>query len=125
MSLMVNLRGGEIEAAKSLDHVKEILSQAEERKQLVVLKFTSRDCAPCQMVAPLYLELSESEEFSNVVFLHVDVDETPDVASFYQVASWPTFLFWKNGDVQTEIIGGKLAQATLYDWVKLFMPKEE
>lgn len=108
-----------------MSHVKEVLAKAEENKQLVVIKFTSKDCEPCRMIAPLYSELSESEEFSSVVFLAVSVDETPDVATFYQVNGWPTFLFWKNGDVQTEIVGGKLAQATLYDWVKLLKPTEE
>jgi thioredoxin 1 len=93
--------------------------------KLVVIDFTSKNCQPCKKVAPLYEELSESEEFSEkVVFLKVDVDENQDAVSKYQVTGWPTFIFIKKGEVQSEIVGGKLAEATLYDWVKLLMPKE-
>ena len=52
------------------------------------------------------------------------VDENPASASKYQVTGWPTFLFFKKGEKQMEIVGGKLAEATLYDWVKLMAPKE-
>lgn len=91
-----------------------------------MIDFTSQNCPPCKKVAPLYEELSESEEFEGkVVFLKVDVDENPDAVSKYGVTGWPTFVFVKKGEVQAEVVGGKLAEATLYDWVKLLMPKEE
>jgi thioredoxin 1 len=90
-----------------------------------VIDFTSKNCPPCKKVAPLYEELSETEEFSEMVkFLKVDVDENPDAVAKYQVTGWPTFIFIKQGRVQTEIVGGKLAEATLYDWVKMLMPKD-
>jgi hypothetical protein len=41
------------------------------------------------------------------------------------VTGWPTFLFLKKGEKVLEVVGGKLAEATLYDWVKLMAPKEE
>jgi thioredoxin 1 len=93
-----------------------------------VIYFTSKDCPPCQTVSPLYDELSESEEFGGpekVLFLKIDVDENPETATKYGVTGWPTFLFIKNGEVQTELVGGKLAEATLYDWVKLLVPKDD
>lgn len=96
--------------------------------KLVVIYFTSNDCAPCKTVSPLYDELSESEEFGGpekVVFLKIDVDENHETATKYGVTGWPTFLFLKNGEVQTELVGGKLAEATLYDWVKLLVPKDQ
>lgn len=50
------------------------------------------------LVAPLYDEFSEAEEFAEkVVFLKVDVDELAAIAEKYQVMSMPTFLFVKNG----------------------------
>ena len=99
---------------------------ADHPEKLVIIDFTSKDCPPCKKVAPLYEELSESEEFlSDVVFLKVDVDQNPDAVAKYQVTGWPTFIFIKQGEVQTEIVGGKLAEATLYDWVKLLMPKQK
>ena len=107
-----------------MDQIESILEEHDDK--LVVIDFTSKNCPPCKKVAPLYEELSESEEFeSKVIFLKVDVDENTDAVAKYGVTRWPTFLFVKKGEVQTEIVGGKLAEATLYDWVKLLMPKEE
>jgi thiol-disulfide isomerase/thioredoxin len=52
-----------------------------------------------------YHELSDSEEFSNVVFLKIDVDENPDTAAKYQVRAMPTFLFIKRGEVIDKLMG--------------------
>lgn len=107
----------------SLDNIESIIQENDGK--LVVVDFYSNNCAPCEKVSPLYAELSESEEFQdNVVFLKVNVGDQPDIAQKYGITGWPTFVFIKNGQVQTEIVGGKLAEATLYDWVKMLMPKE-
>lgn len=91
-----------------------------------MIDFYSNNCTPCEKVAPLFLELSESDEFlDKVVFLKVNVEEQPSITAKYQVTGWPTFLFIKAGKVMTEIVGGKIAEATLYDWVKLFVSKHE
>ena len=91
----------------------------------MVIDFYSNNCPPCEKVAPLYLELSESEEFQDkVVFLKINVEDQPLITNKYGITGWPTFVFIKNGEVQTEIVGGKLAEATLYDWVNLLMPKD-
>lgn len=109
--------------AATLEDIETVLDGHPDK--LVVIDFTSKNCPPCKKVAPLYEELSESEEFSEMVkFLKVDVDENPDAVAKYQVTGWPTFIFIKQGQVQTEIVGGKLAEATLYDWVKMLMPKD-
>jgi thioredoxin 1 len=106
-----------------LEEIETVISENPEK--LVVIDFTSKNCPPCEKVAPLYEELSESEEFAEkVICLKVDVDENPDAVNKYGVTGWPTFLFVKRGEVQAEIVGGKLVEATLYDWVKLLMPKD-
>jgi len=38
------------------------------------------------MIAPLFKELSDRSELSNVVFLKIDVDENPDTAAKYGVS---------------------------------------
>lgn len=107
-----------------MEELDAILAEASEK--LIVIDFYSNDCKPCEQVAPLYVELSESEEFDEkVVFVKINVQDQPEITAKYQVTGWPTFLFIKNSKVLTEIVGGKLAEATLYDWVKLLMPKEE
>jgi thioredoxin 1 len=49
------------------------------------------------LIAPLYAELSE--EFGDVIFVKVDVDENPELAAKYSVSAMPTFVFIKDGDV--------------------------
>ena len=83
---------------------------------LVVLDFASRDCPPCDMIRPVYDELSSSGEFVDrgVVFLAVNVSDRPDVAEHYGVDGWPTFLFFRNGVVVERIVGGRAAREGLY-----------
>lgn len=38
-----------------------------------------------------------SKEYTNVVFIKVDVDECEDVASDYNISCMPTFILIKNG----------------------------
>jgi thioredoxin 1 len=105
-------------------------------EKLIVIYFTSKNCPPCKTISPLYEELSQSEEFDTdtdtdttthapVLFLKVDVDQNPEAVAKYQITGWPTFVFIKHKEVQTEIVGGKLAEATLYDWIKLLMPRKD
>lgn len=103
----------------------DLIADAKQKNQLVVIDFFHDNCPPCEKVAPLYEALSASDEFASVIFVKVKVEDHPVIANQYSVTGWPTFLFLKNGEVQTEIVGGKLAEATLYDWVKLLMPKKD
>lgn len=106
--------------------VDDIVEEAKLNNQLIVIDFYNDNCPPCEKVAPLFQELSENDEFAGkVIFLKVKVEDHYLIANQYGVTGWPTFVFIKNGEVQTEIVGGNLAEATLYDWVKLLMPKEK
>ena len=87
----------------------------------MVLYFTANNCPPCKMIAPTYAELSDSEEFEdNVVFLKVNVNDSPETAAEYNVDGWPTFLFIKNGKVLSEMVGGNAAREGLYAMVSLW-----
>ena len=125
LSHLHSIRGGEIFHLGTIEQTEEVLAKnADSDDQLVVMLFSSTDCAPCQRVAPLFEELSEEFDH-NVVFCKVNVDENSAAASKHQVTGWPAFLFFKKGEKVMEIVGGKLAEATLYDWVKLMAPKEK
>lgn len=40
-----------------------------------------------------------------MIFLKVDVDENEDAATEYDIASLPTFIFFKNGEVVETMMG--------------------
>lgn len=122
-NLLSNIRGGHIEPITSLKQVQDIIQNNNitsdtTNSHLVVLDFTANNCPPCEMISPIYSELSELDEFQNkVIFLKVNVNDHPDVASHYEVEGWPTFLFFKEGKVVDCIVGGQAAKAGLYSLV--------
>lgn len=117
-NLLGRIRGGDIQQIASLSQVKEIIQNASSTNQLVVLDFTSHNCPPCEMIAPIYHDLSELQEFEGkVVFLKVNVSDHPDVASYYGVDGWPTFQLFRNERVVDSIVGGQAAKAGLYSLV--------
>lgn len=51
--------------------------------KIVLVDFFATWCGPCRMIGPKIEEMSS--EFTNVVFLKVDVDECPELAEKYKV----------------------------------------
>mmetsp|Transcript_26830 Transcript_26830/g.39236 ORF Transcript_26830/g.39236 Transcript_26830/m.39236 type:complete len:165 (+) Transcript_26830:101-595(+) len=103
-----NVRGGEVHEPATLPDVEGLLIKAGAQGQLVVIDFSATWCGPCKMIAPLFKELSD--QFANVVFLKVDVDESPETAAKYSVSAMPTFLFIKGGEVVERMMGANPAQ---------------
>ncbi|OWF56299.1 thioredoxin-like [Mizuhopecten yessoensis] len=73
--------------------------------KLVVVDFKATWCGPCKAIGPVYKNMAENEEYKNVVFCTVDVDEAPEVAEEYEVEMMPAFMFFKNGKKIKEILG--------------------
>ena len=58
-------------------------------------------CRPCQVMAPVYKELSS--EFANkVLFVKINTDHNPQAAGKYRIFSVPTFMMFN--------VGKKIAQ---------------
>lgn len=70
---------------------------------LVVVDFFAVWCGPCKMIAPMLEKFSN--DYANVSFYKVDVDQLPTVASSNEVSSMPTLLFFKNGELVGKVIG--------------------
>ena len=62
---------------------------------------------PCKRLAPIFDEISKMEEFKDVDFKTVDVDEDDELLSEkYQIRSVPTIVFVdENGESIKKIIG--------------------
>ncbi len=70
----------------------------------VLVDFWAEWCAPCKIVAPVLEEISTEYEDSLRV-AKVNVDESPELAEKYQIASIPTLLLIKDGEVLKKQIG--------------------
>ena len=67
-------------------------------------------CGPCRIVGPIVDQLA-SESNGRYRVAKLNVDENPQTASHYQIASIPTLLIFKNGAVVDRIIGAQPKQA--------------
>lgn len=85
---------------KSDDFKSEVL---QEKEKLVVVDFYADWCGPCQMMGPVFEELSQ--EMSDVKFVKINVDENSKLATQYSVFSIPTFLIFKEGKVIDQMVG--------------------
>jgi len=72
-------------------------------EKLVVVDFTASWCGPCQMVAPHFEAMSK--EYTNVIFVKVDVDNQDKIAQMCGVRAMPTFQFFKGGKKVDELMG--------------------
>lgn len=82
---------------------KEYEDQVFKAKGLTLVDFWATWCGPCRMVAPIVEELAD--EFPEVKVYKVDVDENQELALANKVASIPTFLLYKDGEVIKKIVG--------------------
>lgn len=65
--------------------------------------FTASWCPPCRMIAPIFTQLAE--EYSDIKFIKIDVDEVPEAASKNKIQSVPTFMFLSDGTKIAEFAG--------------------
>lgn len=70
----------------------------------VLLDFWATWCGPCQMQAPIFHAFAEKHA-DTAVFGKVNVDEQMELAREFAVASIPTILVIKNGEVAYRAVG--------------------
>ena len=83
-------------------------------KDFVFVDFYADWCGPCRMIAP-FLEEIQSE--INVDIVKVNIDESPNLASEYNVMSIPTLAIFKKGE-KVSVNVGAASKACLIDWIK-------
>jgi len=80
------------------------VNEAKTTRKVMAVDFFATWCAPCKMIAPVFVELSRKIG-QQLLFAKVDIDEVPDVAAEYGVVSMPTFLFIRDGQEIDRIVG--------------------
>ena len=81
------------------DFQKEVL----ESTQTVLVDFWATWCGPCRMIAPILEEIAE--EHPEIKVCKIDVDTEAELAMEFRVASIPTLLVVKNGEVVKKSVG--------------------
>ena len=70
----------------------------------VLVDFWASWCGPCQMLAPVIAEIAE-EYAGKVKVGKLNVGEQPILANRYGIASIPTVMLFKNGEVVSTSLG--------------------
>ncbi len=72
----------------------------------VLIDFWATWCGPCKMMGPVVEQLATEYE-GRVKVGKVNVDEEMELAQKYQVMSIPTFLLFKDGKVEKQVMGAR------------------
>jgi len=67
-------------------------------------------CGPCRMIGPILDQLA-AESRGRYRIVKLNVDENPQTASRFQIASIPTMLIFKDGKLIDRLIGAQPKQA--------------
>lgn len=78
---------------------KEILN----RNGLALVDFYADWCGPCKMVAPVIQEIAVERQ--DIAVGKINVDESYELATKYNVSSIPTIILFNNGEEINRIVG--------------------
>lgn len=68
-----------------------------------VTRFSAPWCGPCKALAPEFKKLEE--QFGDVKFITVDVEEKPMIAQLYEIRTVPTVIIEKNNSTINRLVG--------------------
>lgn len=72
--------------------------------QPVLVDFWAEWCGPCHIIAPAIEEVA-LEYKDKVTVGKLNVDSHPNIAAQYGIRSIPSILLFKNGQVDTQLVG--------------------
>jgi len=78
------------------------------KEDLCVVDFFAEWCMPCMMMAPVIEEMDE--KFPKIKFAKLNIDENKEIAQRFEVASIPTLIVFKKGEVLERFVGMQPAE---------------
>lgn len=69
------------------------------------VKFSATWCAPCRALKLIWDNVVAEDEFADVEFQSVDIDDSPELAQQYGVRAVPTIAFVLNNVVVATLVG--------------------
>ena len=81
-----------------LDQYYKIIMDKENCKKLIVSFFTATWCGPCKSIYPVITNIGEHND--EIFILKVDVDKCEDISEQCGIDCMPTFVFYKNNNIE-------------------------
>lgn len=88
-----------------------------------VLKFSASWCSPCRAYKPTFEKVSKMDEFSNIEFQELDVDENEDLAAEYGIRGVPATIFLNNKEEVVDRLTGLQTETALVEKIREVFPK--
>ena len=82
---------------------KENFEDTVKTQETVLVDFWATWCGPCRMIAPHIEKIAE--EHPEITVGKVNVDDYPELAIKFNIASIPTLLIFKSGELKETLIG--------------------
>jgi thioredoxin 1 len=81
----------------------------------VVIDIFTTWCPPCKMLAPILEKLAEDYE-GKVVFVKMDLDQSPMTGNAFQVDRIPTVMLFDKGELVSSFIGLR-EEKDIREWI--------
>lgn len=70
----------------------------------VVVDCFTNTCPPCKKMAPIFEKVA-AEYDGKIRFIKVNLKNSPEIGKKYKILGVPTFLFFRNGELITNMVG--------------------
>jgi len=67
-----------------------------------IIDFYASWCKPCKKISPYFESLSKSDEYEDLDFIKVNVDDASEIADNFGVSKLPTFLIISTNNQEVE-----------------------
>lgn len=72
---------------------------------IVLLDFSAEWCAPCRALDPVLDQLEA--EAADLTVIRIDVEEMPELQRDFSVMSFPTMIFFVDGEIRQRLVGAR------------------
>ncbi|SES86926.1 thioredoxin [Methanococcoides vulcani] len=70
----------------------------------VVVDCFTKTCPPCRKMAPIFEKVA-AEYDGKIKFVKMNLKNSPEIAKQFKIIGVPTFLFFRSGDMVTNVVG--------------------
>ena len=73
------------------------------KNKLLLVDFWAEWCGPCKSMHPIFSRMAKKYRY--IRFARVNIDESQNIATQFNVQSIPTFIMFNNGKVAQQMVG--------------------